>query len=88
MDPATVGLITAALPFLTGLVKRLLRTDRIKAEKRRHNVNSIIPIFLGMLTAGVKTYLDTQDWTQGVLAGLASATVASKARDVVKGNLS
>ena len=85
MEPtAIVALITAGIPFVTSIFKKLFRTEKL-SDKPRKGVNALIPILLGILSTGLYGYT-TQglDIWQAVALGLGSGGVASSARDIEK----
>lgn len=83
MDPITVtALITAVIPFLTAGLKKLFTKNL--PDRVRPGINAVIPLVLGMVSAGLYTYQQTNDPWTAVAAGLGSGGVASSARDIDK----
>lgn len=83
MEPITVSAIaTAVIPFVTAGVKRLF-TKRLP-ERIRPGINTIIPLVLGMVSAGIYTYQQTGDVWFALANGLGAGGVASSARDLDK----
>ncbi len=82
MEPITiVTLITAVIPFATTALKKLFKTNDLP---KSHGINALIPILLGILSAGVYEYQRTHDWMTALVVGLSSGGVASSARDIDK----
>lgn len=83
MEPITAAaLITAIIPFITAGLKRLF-TKRLP-DRIRPGINAVIPLVLGMVSAGLYTYQQTGDIWAGLATGLGSGGVASSARDIDK----
>lgn len=78
MDPVTLGLITAGIPFLTALVKKLFKTTE------KPGVNTLLPLAIGILSAGVTEYSVTHNVVQALTIGLGAGGVASSVRDFDK----
>lgn len=84
MEPVSiVALITAAIPFVTAMAKKLLKTDRLEETKRK-GLNALIPVLLGVLSSGLYAYSTGQDWMTSLAIGLGSGGAASSARDIEK----
>ena len=84
MEPVTiVALITAALPFVTALAKKLFNTDQLEETKRK-GINALIPIVLGVLSSGFYEYSRSHNWVTAVAVGLGSGGAASSVRDIDK----
>jgi hypothetical protein len=55
MEPASmIVLITAAIPFVTAAAKKILKTDKWGERKRGWNI--LLPIVIGIASAGVYVY--------------------------------
>jgi len=84
MEPVSiVALITAAIPFVTAIAKKLFKTDQLEETKRK-GINALIPILLGVLSSGLYEYSHTQNWVTALAVGLGSGGAASSARDIDK----
>jgi len=84
MEPmSVVALITAAIPFVTALAKKLLKTDRLP-EKPRKGINALLPVLLGVLSSGIYAYSQGNDWMTALAIGLGSGGAAASARDIEK----
>ncbi len=84
MNPlAFTGLATAVIPFVTAGVKRLF-TKNLPESDTKTGVHALIPIVLGILSAGLYTYVQTHDAWQALAAGLGSGGAASSVRDIDK----
>jgi hypothetical protein len=84
MDPITiVSVITVAIPFLTAFVKKLLKTDSTETTASK-GINALIPLVLGILTAGAYSYQVDHNLINAFVVGLSSGGVASSARDIDK----
>lgn len=88
MEPVSViSLITVLIPFLTTAVKKLCRTDKLEETKRK-GINALIPIVLGIISAGAYEYSRSGDWVNALAVGLGSGGAASSVRDLDKNLLS
>lgn len=84
MEPTSIiVIITAVLPFITAAAKKVLKTDKL-SEQTSKGVNAIIPIVLGVLSAGLYSYVEDRNWVKALAIGLSSGGVASSARDIEK----
>jgi len=83
MDPVTIALITAGIPFITAGFKKIFNTDSF-TSKAKAGINTLIPIVLGILSAGLYSYQQTGDLVTAVAIGLGSGGVASSARNIEK----
>jgi hypothetical protein len=84
MEPITViSLITATLPFLTAGIKKLLRTEKWP-ESSRKGWHALLPVALGILSAGTYELSRGSDWVTALAVGLGSGGAASSVRDVDK----
>lgn len=84
MEPVSVvALITAAIPFVTALGKKLLHTDRL-SEKPRKGIHALLPVLLGVLSSGLYAYSQGNDWVTALAIGLGSGGAAASARDIEK----
>jgi len=84
MEPVSiVAIITAAIPFVTALAKKLFKTDQLEETKRK-GINALIPILLGVLSSGFYEYSRSHDWITALAVGLGSGGVASSVRDIDK----
>lgn len=82
MEPVSiVALITAAIPFITALCKKLFKTDRFESKQ---GVNALIPIVLGILSSGLYAKGQGSDWITAIAIGLGSGGAAASARDIDK----
>jgi len=90
MTPAIIAaLITVGVPLVTGLLKKVLKTDKLPEEKAA-TVHQMLPLALG-LTASVLSCAAgactgegcpaSPDWVQCVLYGLAYGAGGSYLRD-------
>ena len=86
MDPITiVALLTAAIPFITKGVKKLIEKRTAKLDEPvRKGVHTLIPIVLGVLSSGLYSYAETGDWVTAMAVGLGSGGAASSLRDIDK----
>ena len=83
MEPASmIVLITAAIPFVTAAAKKILKTDTWGERKR--GWNALLPIAIGIASAGVYAHAQGNDWVTSLAIGLGSGGVASSARDIDK----
>lgn len=84
MEPITiVTLLTAVIPFVTTLAKKAFQTKKLN-DTTRQGVNALIPIVLGILSTGLYTYSQTNDWVAALAIGLGSGGAASSIRDIDK----
>lgn len=84
MEPVSiVAIITAAIPFVTAIAKKLFKTEQLEESKRK-GINALIPIVLGILSSGLYEYSRSQDWVTALAVGLGSGGAASSARDIDK----
>lgn len=84
MEPVSViSLITVALPFLTAAIKKLLHTEKW-AERPRKGFHSLVPVILGILSAGLYEYSRSGDGITALAVGLGSGGAASSVRDIDK----
>ena len=82
MEPVSiVALITAGIPFITALCKKLFKTERFEAKQ---GINTLIPIVLGILSSGLYAKSQGSDWITAIAIGLGSGGAASSARDIDK----
>ena len=82
MEPVSiVALITAGIPFLTAVVKKTFKTDRLEGPSRK-GINALIPVVLGILSSGFYAYSQGQDWVTALAIGLGSGGAAASARDI------
>lgn len=77
-----VALITTLIPFATAAVKKILKTDQWGEKKT--GWNALIPIVLGIVSAGVYAYSQGNDVVTALAVGLGSGGAASSARDIDK----
>ncbi len=83
MEPASmIVLIIAAIPFVTAAAKKILKTDTWGEKKS--GWNALIPIVIGIVSAGVYAHSQGSDWVTSLAIGLGSGGVASSARDIDK----
>lgn len=83
MEPAgIIAIMTAAIPFITAAAKKILKTDRWGEKKS--GWNALIPIIIGIISAGTYAYSQGNDWVTALAIGLGSGGVASSARDIDK----
>lgn len=83
MEPiAIAGLMTAGIPFVTALFKRVTR--RLVPVEKQAGVHALIPLFLGILSTGLYVYAETKNVWAALAAGLGSGGAASSVRDVDK----
>jgi hypothetical protein len=84
MEPmGIIGLITAGIPFATSLLKKVFRTGKLENKKRK-GINTLLPIIIGILSAGLYAFSQGQDWVTALAIGLGSGGAASSARDIEK----
>ena len=84
MEPTSIiALITAGIPLMTAVFKKVFKTDRLE-DKPRKGVNALIPVVLGILSSGLYAYSHGQDWVTALAIGLGSGGVAASARDIDK----
>ena len=84
MEPVSiVALITAGIPFLTAVFKKVFKTDRLEGPSRK-GINVLIPVVLGILSSGLFAYSEGQDWITALAIGLGSGGAAASARDLDK----
>ena len=82
MEPVSiVALITAGIPFITALCKKLFKTERFESKQ---GVNALIPIVLGILSSGLYAKSQGSDWITAIAIGLGSGGAAASARDIDK----
>lgn len=85
MEPiTTITLITAGIPFVTKLFKKVFKTDKVKDVKTKKGLNALIPVVIGVLSAGLYALSQGQDWVTALAVGLGSGGVASSGRDIEK----
>jgi hypothetical protein len=77
-----IAIITAAIPFVTAAAKKILKTDTWGERKR--GWNGLLPILIGIASAGVYAHSQGNDWVTSLAIGLGSGGVASSARDIDK----
>lgn len=83
MEPASIiAIITAAIPFVTAATKKILKTDTWGERKR--GWNALLPILIGIVSAGAYAHSQGSDWVTALAIGLGSGGVASSARDIDK----
>ena len=83
MEPASmIAIITAAIPFVTAAVKKILKTDTWGERKR--GWNALLPIAIGITSAGVYALSQGNDWVTSFAIGLGSGGAASSTRDIDK----
>lgn len=83
MEPASIiAIITAAIPFVTAAAKKILKTD--EWGERKHGWNALLPIVIGIASAGAYAHSQGNDWITSLAIGLGSGGVASSARDIDK----
>jgi len=84
MEPVSiVALITAGIPLVTAVFKKVFKTDQLD-EKPRKGVNALIPVVLGILSSGLYSYSQGQDWMTALAIGLGSGGAAASVRDIDK----
>ncbi len=84
MEPISIiTLITAAIPFVTTMAKKLFKTDQLEETKRK-GINALIPVLIGVLSSGAYAYSQGQDWVTALAVGLGSGGAASSVRDIDK----
>lgn len=87
MEPASmIAIITAAIPFVTAAAKKILKTDTWGERKR--GWNGLLPILIGIASAGVYAHSQGNDWVTSLAIGLGSGGAASSVRDIDKNPLS
>ena len=75
MEPASmIAIITAAIPFVTAAVKKILKTD--KWGEKKSGWNALIPVILGIASSGVCSYSRGNDLVTALAVGLGSGGVA------------
>lgn len=82
MDPVILSLITVGIPFVTAGIKKLI-TKKF-SEDVQPGINTVIPLVVGILSAGIYSYQQTHNVWVALAAGLGSGGVASSARDLDK----
>lgn len=83
MEPTSiVALITTLIPFATAALKKILKTDQWGEKKS--GWNSLLPVFLGIISSGVYAYSQGSDIPTALAIGLGSGGAASSARDIDK----
>ncbi|MCG3206155.1 MAG: hypothetical protein KCHDKBKB_02882 [Elusimicrobia bacterium] len=83
MEPASmIVLITAAIPFVTAAAKKILKTE--KWGEKKSGWNALIPIVIGIVSAGAYAHSQGSDWVTSLAIGLGSGGAASSARDIDK----
>ena len=84
MEPITIlSLITSGIPFLTALIKKVFKTNRIQVPLK-HGIHALIPIIIGILSSGLYSYSQNKDWLTSLIIGLGSGGAASSFRDIDK----
>lgn len=83
MEPTTLGLITAAIPFVTSAAKKVFHTERLEVKKRK-GLNALLPVLIGVLSSGLYAFSQGQDPITALAIGLGSGGVAASARNVEK----
>lgn len=84
MEPTSIiALITAGIPLVTTVFKKVFKTDRLD-DKPRKGVNALIPVILGVLSSGLYAYSQGQDWMTALAIGLGSGGAAASVRDLDK----
>ena len=85
MEPVgIVALITAAIPLITMLTKKIFKTDKIETTETRKGIHALIPIVIGILTSGLYAYNHGADWMTALAVGLGSGGTAASARNIGK----
>jgi Kef-type K+ transport system membrane component KefB len=83
MDPISASAVaTVAIPFITAAIKKLF-TKKLP-DNVQPGINTVLPLVLGMVSAGLYTYTQTHNVWGAVAAGLGAGGVASSARDLDK----
>ena len=83
MEPASmIAIITALIPFITAAAKKILKTDQWGEKKS--GWNALIPIIIGIASAGVYAHAHGNDWVTSLAIGLGSGGAASSIRDIDK----
>lgn len=83
MEPASmIALITAAIPFVTAAAKKILKTE--KWGEKKSGWNALIPIVIGIVSAGTYAHSQGNDWATSLAIGLGSGGAASSVRDIDK----
>lgn len=81
MEPTSmVTLITVLIPFVTAALKKILKTDQWGEKKT--GWNALIPVVLGIASAGVYAYSQGNDIVTSFAIGLGSGGAASSVRDI------
>jgi|GEM_PF-2609007 len=81
MEPTSViALITAVIPFVTAAAKKILKTDQWGERKR--GWNALLPVLIGIVSSGVYSYSQGNDWVTSLAIGLGSGGAASSVRDI------
>lgn len=84
MEPVTaITLVTAAIPFVTAIFKKLFKTDKLP-DQTRWGVNGLIPIVIGIVATGLTAHAQGMDWITSLAVGLGSGGAASSVRDLDK----
>lgn len=83
MEPTSIiALITVAIPFVTAAFKKVLKTDQWGEKKS--GWNALLPIVIGIASAGVYAHSQGNDWITSLAVGLGSGGAASSVRDIDK----
>ena len=83
MEPTSmIALITAAIPFVTAAAKKILKTE--KWGEKKSGWNALIPIVIGIVSAGAYAHSQGSDWVTALAIGLGSGGAASSVRDIDK----
>lgn len=76
-----VGLISVAGPLITGIIKKVFKTDKLENAKPIHQM---LPLIVGLGASCINTYVTSGDWGNAILAGLAGGAGASYVRNFDK----
>jgi len=80
MEPTSIiALITAGIPFLTAIFKKIFKTENLTAKS---GVNALIPIVLGICSSGLYAKSQGSDWLTSIAIGLGSGGAAASARNI------
>jgi len=84
MEPVSiVALITTAIPFVTALAKKALKTEKLQ-DRARKGINTLLPVLIGVLSSGLFAFSQRNDWMTSLAIGLGSGGAAASARDIEK----
>ncbi len=83
MEPTSmIALITGLIPFVTAAAKKILKTEQW--GDKAHGWNALLPILIGIASAGLFARSQGHDWLTSLAIGLGSGGAASSMRDIDK----